>query len=53
MRSILKVANMVEEWTNLATYTKNIEMLRMLEGLREKLVRGLAKPESLYLNLSH
>jgi superfamily II RNA helicase len=53
MRSILKVANMVEEWTNLATYTKNIEMLRMLEGLREKLVRGIAKPESLYLNLSN
>ena len=53
MRSILKVANMVEEWTNLATYTQNIEMLRILEGLREKLVRGIAKPESLYLNLSH
>lgn len=51
MRSILKVANMVEEWTNLATYTQNIEMLRMLEGLREKLVRDVAKPESLYLNL--
>jgi superfamily II RNA helicase len=53
MRSILKVANMVEEWTNLATYTQNIEMLRLLEGLREKLVRGIAKPESLYLNLSN
>lgn len=51
MRSILKVANMVEEWTNLATFTQNIEMLRMLEGLREKLVRDVAKPESLYLNL--
>lgn len=51
MRSILKVANMVDEWTNLATYTQNIEMLRMLEGLREKLVRDIAKPESLYLNL--
>jgi superfamily II RNA helicase len=53
MRSILKVANMVEEWTNLATYTQNIEMLRLLEGLREKLVRDVAKPESLYLNLSN
>ena len=51
MRSILKVANMVEEWTNLATFTQNIEMLQMLEGLREKLVRDVAKPESLYLNL--
>lgn len=51
MRSILKVANMVEEWINLATYTQNIEMLRVLEGLREKLVRDLAKPDSLYLKL--
>jgi len=51
MRSILKVANMVEEWINLATYTQNIEMLRLLEGLREKLVRDLAKPDSLYLKL--
>ena len=51
MRSILKVANMVEEWTNLATYTQDIPMLQMLEGLREKLVRDLAKPDSLYLKL--
>jgi superfamily II RNA helicase len=51
MRSILKVANMVDEWVNLATYTQNIEMLRMLEGLRDKLVRDVAKPDSLYLKL--
>ena len=51
MRTILKVANMVEEWNNLATYTQNIGMLRLLDGLREKLVRGVAKPESLYLKL--
>jgi superfamily II RNA helicase len=51
MRSILKVANMLEEWNNLATYTQNIEMLRVLDGLREKLVRDIAKPDSLYLKL--
>lgn len=51
MRNILKVANMVDEWTNLATYTQNIEMLKMLDTLREKLVRDVAKPESLYLKL--
>lgn len=51
MRSILKVANMVDEWVNLATYTQNIEMLKMLEGLRDKLVRDVAKPDSLYLKL--
>jgi superfamily II RNA helicase len=51
MRSILKVANMVDEWSNLATYTQNIGMLRLLDGLREKLVRDVAKPDSLYLKL--
>ena len=51
MRNILKVANMVEEWTNLATYCQDIEMLRILDGLRDKLVRGAAKPDSLYLKL--
>jgi superfamily II RNA helicase len=51
LRSILKVANMVEEWISLATFTKSIELLRLLEGLKEKLVRDIAKPESLYLTL--
>lgn len=51
MRNIMKVANMVEELTNLATFTQEIEMLRNLDGLRDKLVRDLAKPDSLYLNL--
>jgi len=51
IRSVLKVANMVEEWTSLATFTKSIELLTMLEGLKEKLVRDIVKPESLYLNL--
>ncbi len=51
MRSILKVANMVDEWTNLATFAQHIEMLKLLDGLREKLVRDVAKPDSLYLKL--
>lgn len=51
MRSVLKVANMVEEWISLATYTKTIDLLTMLEGVKETLVRGIVKPESLYLNL--
>jgi hypothetical protein len=51
MRSVLKVANMVEEWISLATYTKTIDLLTLLEGVKETLVRGIVKPESLYLNL--
>ena len=52
IRSVLKVANMIEEWVSLATFTKNIELLQLLEGLKEKLVRDIVKPESLYLNLN-
>jgi superfamily II RNA helicase len=51
IRSVLKVSNMVDEWISLATFTKTIELLKMLEGLRETLVRDIAKPESLYLTL--
>lgn len=51
IRSVLKISNMVEEWVSLATFTKEIELLTLLEGLKERLVRGIAKPESLYLLL--
>lgn len=51
IRSVLKVANMVEEWVSLATFTRSIELLQLLEGLKEKLVRDIVRPESLYLNL--
>lgn len=51
LRSVLKVANMVDEWISLATYAKNIELLTLLEGLRQTLVRDAARPESLYLLL--
>jgi superfamily II RNA helicase len=52
MRSVLKVSNMVEEWMNMATYIKDIEFLKAMEGLQEKLVRDIAKPDSLYLRLN-
>jgi superfamily II RNA helicase len=51
IRSVLKVANMVDEWISLATFTKTIELLQMLEGVKTTLVRDIVKPESLYLNL--
>jgi superfamily II RNA helicase len=51
LRSVLKVANMVDEWISLATYAKKIELLTLLEGLRQTLVRDAARPESLYLLL--
>lgn len=51
MRSLLKLANLVEEWTSMATYAKDIQTLELVEGLQQKIVRGIVKPESLYLML--
>jgi hypothetical protein len=51
IRGILKVSNMLEELQGVATYTKNIEMLKTLEGATASLVTGLIVPDSLYLRL--
>lgn len=51
MRSLLKLANLVEEWTSMATYAQDIPTLKVVEGLQQKIVRGIVKPESLYLML--
>lgn len=51
MRAILKMSNLVEEWTNLALYTKNTKMLEKMEGLQQKLVRDIVIPDSLYLRI--
>jgi len=48
-RAILKVANIVDEWINLATYSEDLESLEACKDLRAKLVRGLVVPDSLYL----
>jgi superfamily II RNA helicase len=51
MRTILKVSNLLEEFTSLATYTQNVEMLAKLENVQKVLVKGAAIPESLYLTI--
>lgn len=48
-RAILKVANIVDEWINLATYSEDLETLETCKDLRQTLVRGLVVPDSLYL----
>jgi hypothetical protein len=51
MRSILKTANLVEEWLAMATFCGDLEMLDHMKDVRGLLLRGLAQPESLYLRL--
>jgi hypothetical protein len=45
------MANLVEEWTNLALYTKNTKMLEKMEGLQQRLLRDIVIPDSLYLRI--
>ncbi len=49
VRAILKLSNIVEEWKNLATIMTDIDMLRKMEGIEAKLVRGFVIPDSLYI----
>lgn len=51
VRSILKLANLVEEWIALATYTQKVELLAKYDGMRNQIVRDLVQPDSLYLRL--
>ena len=51
VRAVLKLANMLDELQGVATYMKNIEILKALEGAGARLVSGLIVPDSLYLHM--
>ena len=51
VRSILKLANCVDEWIAMATYCEDTQLLLDLEGTRGKLIREILAPDSLYLHL--
>ena len=51
VRAILKLANIAEEWTILATMSADLPMLETMKGVKEVLVRGIVIPDSLYLRV--
>jgi hypothetical protein len=51
VRAMLKLANIVDEWINMATITQDVEMVEKMIGARNKIVRGFVVPDSLYLRL--
>lgn len=51
LRSINKCVSLVEEWTALATYKKDVQMLDKLHGIEQSLKRTIATSDSLYLRL--
>jgi len=51
MRGLLKLANQLNEWINMATYAGDVHMLDRLRDAPSVLQRDIAQPESLYLRL--
>jgi hypothetical protein len=51
VRSVLKVANVLDELCALATLESDTKLLETLEGARTRLVRDVVVPDSLYLHL--
>ena len=51
VRAMLKLGNIVDEWINMATITQDVEMVEKMIGARNKVVRGMVVPDSLYLRL--
>lgn len=51
LRSINKCVSLVEEWTALATFKKDVQMLDKLHGIEQSLKRTIATSDSLYLRL--
>ena len=51
VRAVLRVANMADEWTAMATFCEDVELLEKLKDVRTNLVRDIIIPDSLYLHL--
>ena len=51
VRAVLRVANMVDEWTAVATLAEDLETLEKLHDVKPRLIRDILVPDSLYLHL--
>lgn len=51
VRAMLKLANIVREWVNIATLQQDTEMIEKMNGIEQKLIRGFVIPDSLYLRI--
>jgi superfamily II RNA helicase len=51
VRAVLRVANMVDEWTSVATLAQDLETLEKLQDVKQRLIREILVPDSLYLHL--
>ena len=51
VRGFLKLTNLLDEWSSIATFCENADQLEKITTTKALLVRGLVQPTSLYLKL--
>jgi superfamily II RNA helicase len=51
MRSLLKLASLLEEWRSLATLASDVGVLDTLRDVEQRLLRGIAVCDSIYLRI--
>ena len=51
VKAVLKLANIVDEWINIATSLQDTDMVEKMKDTRELLVRDFVVPDSLYLRI--
>jgi len=51
IRSVMKLANMLEEWLSMATYCQHTEQIEKITEVKSRMVRDVVVSDSLYLRL--
>jgi superfamily II RNA helicase len=51
IRSVMKMANMLDEWLSLATYCQHIDQIDKIMEVRQRIIRDIVISDSLYLHL--
>ena len=51
IRSVMKIANMLDEWLSMATYCQHTEQVEKITEVKSRLIRDVVISDSLYLRL--
>jgi len=51
IRSVMKMANMMDEWLSMATYCQHVEQVEKIIDVRTRMIRDIVISDSLYLRL--
>jgi superfamily II RNA helicase len=52
IRSVMKTANMLEEWLSMATYSQHTDQISKITEAKSLIIRDLVISDSLYLRLN-